>query len=1339
MHVRTFKWLAALCAVVGCVLLISTARAQSLTPRVAVAGQASRAVQHAKRLGSVDAAQTFSLALTLPLRNRTELKGLLRGLYDPADPRFHHFLTSSEFAAEFGPTQADYNSVIDFAKANGLTVTHTYSNRTVLDVAGPASAVEAAFEVSLSRYAAKDGHVFHAPDVAPTVPSDLGGVITAVVGLDDAVVPHPRYVRADPLDFKRSLVGTGPAGGMAPADTRNAYDLTSVSQTGFGQTVGLFEMDGYTESDIQTYATQFNLPSSVSQLTNVLIDGATGTPSGDGGEVEVTLDIDMILTVAPLANIIVYEGPNTSQGDIDLYTTMATDDACQQLSTSWGDTEIDLVGTGIQDSEETEFTQMVAQGQTLFSASGDTGAFAYDYDGDFALNLSVSDPASDNIIDVGGTDLTLNGQGGPYVSETSWNEPFGFIYLGGDGGCGGVSMFWTLPSYQTGVITPPTLGSNTMRNVPDVSLYAAPDPGYDIEINMDGGWGSVGGTSAAAPLWAGFLSLVNEARGFGHGIGFASPAIYQVAQSPNYTTDFHDIADGSNNFYYPAVKGYDLSTGWGSFVGANLLADLTPSAVPGAPTLTAVAGDTMVSLTWPGVNGAAGFEVQRAKSASGPFSAIASTVTNSYVDSNVADGSTYYYEVASVNSMGTGSMSAAVSATPESAPAPTGLVAMSGNNSVTLSWTAAASAKTYNVYRGFVQTGEGAMPYATGITGTSFTDTGLTNGTSYFYTVAAVGNALSVQSAEANAIPIAQPKPAAGTKLNTSSPLANGLMLCAPLNEGTKTVTNLVTGSTATVNTSAGWTWSTGPDGVDLTATGAENPISFVASNAPSQAFTIFVIGDALDGSSFFSQGVSVGGWTATLGATGSAINDADYGTFGISDNFQGEFVHEAMTRSSFSGADDLYMNGTLIGQLGDGDPLVTTSPSSWAIGAAAIPPSANLIGSIEYVLVWNRPLAAAEIAEINANPYGILGAPVVQFTVSASAGTGGTISPSAPQTIAAGGSIPFTATPAPGYTVGVWSVDNVPVQTGGTQYTLSDIESNHTVSVTFTVGTSPGSGSTHVLWTNAGGTLSLWSYSTTSGAYTQNSYGPFGGWTAKAIADGPDGMTRVLWVSTSGAAAIWSVNDATGSYTQNAFGPYKGWSATGLTVGADNTTHVLWTNGAGTASIWNYNTGTGSYNQNTYGPFTTWNANAVADGTDGQTRVLWSNTAGNVSVWSLNNTTGAFTQNAYGPFGGWSATALSVDANSTTHLLWVSTSGNASLWNLNNSSGAYTQNSYGPYASWTPISLADQSDGTTVVLWDNTGGAASIWDVNTSTGAFTQNAYGPATGWTASAVSAYP
>ena len=181
--------------------------------------------------------------------------------------------------------------------------------------------------------------------------------------------------------------------------------------------------------------------------------------------------------------------------------------------------------------------------------------------------------------------------------------------------------------------------------------------------------------------------------------------------------------------------------------------------------------------------------------------------------------------------------------------------------------------------------------------------------------------------------------------------------------------------------------------------------------------------------------------------------------------------------------------------------------------------------------------------------------------------------------------------------------------------------------------------GTTHILWDNTDGRMSLWDYSTASGSETYHIYGPYTGWAAKAVADGgADGRQRVLWDNTDGRMSLWSLDNGAARFTQYTFGPYAGWTAKAVSAGTDNTTRVLWGNTDGRASVWNYDTGGGSFTQKTYGPYAGWSARAIADGADGRQRVLWDNADGRMSLWSLDNNAGALTQQTFGPYAGWTA-----------------------------------------------------------------------------------------------------
>ena len=501
--------------------------------------------------GRLPGAQILNLAIGLKLRNIDALERLLRELDDPSSPNYRHYLTPEQFAEQFGPSEQDYQAVIAFAEANGLNVTARHRSRVVLSVNGRATDIEKTFHIALRTYRhPTEAREFHAPDAEPAL--DLAVAVLNVEGLDNYALPRPMS-RVRKLPSITSNSGSGPGGTYRGGDFRAAY-VPGTTLNGTGQNVGLLQFDGYYSNDIASYVSQAGISTSVI-LTNIPIDGGVGTPGSGNGEV--CLDIEMAIAMAPgLSTIFVYEAPNPSPW-VDLLSRMADDNSARQLSCSWN-------GGSPNATAEQIFKQMAAQGQSFFNATGDSNAFTD----------AISFPCdSTNITQVGGTTLTT-GAGAAYVSETVWN------WGGGTGSGGGISTYYPIPAYQQGINMAASQGSTTMRNVPDVALTAD-----NIWVTSDnGGTGTFGGTSCAAPLWAGFTALVNQqaaANGW-MPVGFLNPILYSIGKSAAYASDFHDITTGDNTWssspsMFYAVTGYDLCTGWGSPRGTNLINELAPN------------------------------------------------------------------------------------------------------------------------------------------------------------------------------------------------------------------------------------------------------------------------------------------------------------------------------------------------------------------------------------------------------------------------------------------------------------------------------------------------------------------------------------------------------------------------------------------------------------------------------------------------------------------------------------------------------------------------------------------------------------------------------------------
>jgi uncharacterized repeat protein (TIGR01451 family) len=533
----------------------------------------TKALKNAVLLHHVEPDTHVRVTFTLPLRNHKELQELIHRIHDPADDQYGKYLTPEEFTERFAPSQEDYDQVIAHAKNLGLTVHNLHRNRTLLNVGGPAHKVESAFDLELHHYSLPNGRKFYAPNRNPKVHSSIAPLISGIVGLHNHAKRRPYHHRKEMSHANAAphMFPSGPGGGFAPNDLAIAYNLTGVSTRGTNQTIALFELADYLDSDINVYTETFGLPKA--KLQRVPVDADEGSVAGMI-DAEVTLDIELAIALAPESQIYVYEGPNTDQGVLDTYNQIATDNLAQQVSTSWGSGE-DTVSAQTLQAEDRIFQQMAAQGQTIYAAAGDSGAYD-DYPSTQSQTLVVDDPASQPFIcGVGGTRLTVDATTGAYQNESVWNDG-----LGNGAGGGGVSTVWPIPAWQADVST---VYSKTNRNVPDVALNADTNTGYAIYYN--GEWQIYGGTSCAAPLWAAFTACVNqELSATGHpALGLANPKLYALAGGSAYASDFHDVITG-NNLFYSAETGYDNASGWGSFNGTNLYTSLTQAA-PSFPVL----------------------------------------------------------------------------------------------------------------------------------------------------------------------------------------------------------------------------------------------------------------------------------------------------------------------------------------------------------------------------------------------------------------------------------------------------------------------------------------------------------------------------------------------------------------------------------------------------------------------------------------------------------------------------------------------------------------------------------------------------------------------------------
>jgi subtilase family serine protease len=503
------------------------------------------AIRDGRDLGPIAPQTPMHLEIALATRDAAALDALIaRGVQ----------VTPGEYAQRFAPTAATVDHVRQALAGAGLTMAWRSGDQ-LAAVDGPASAVDRFFAVDLHHFVAPDGEHFVAPRTAAPVPvpASLQATVTSVIGFDD-------WTR------RRTHAAPAPRG-VSPQDMIAFYDISPLRSAGIdggGLTVVLPEIDSFQTSDLDAYAGKFNLPSFNVEVHR---DARWGSPQGVQNEAN--MDLEIVHSIAPGARLVVYY---SSPKDADVQRMLQALYSEQGgphtiVSSSIGTCETpDLRPVAVQENAISRAA--AARGTSIFVASGDRGAYDCLPFGDAGTLATDLDGGLPTITSVGGTTAFL-GANGSWANETAWGEP-----VEQWGGNGGLSIFWSRPSWQTGPGVDNQY-SNGMRQTPDVSANANGQSGW--EVISGGTEHRIGGTSSAAPLWAAITALLDQTlTKAGHQtLGFANPALYWMAQhaSSPPAPAFHDITEGTN-LYYPATRGWDFATGLGSPDAGALAVDV---------------------------------------------------------------------------------------------------------------------------------------------------------------------------------------------------------------------------------------------------------------------------------------------------------------------------------------------------------------------------------------------------------------------------------------------------------------------------------------------------------------------------------------------------------------------------------------------------------------------------------------------------------------------------------------------------------------------------------------------------------------------------------------------
>jgi hypothetical protein len=578
----------------------------------AVKGGLAAALEH------YDSNQMLRLTLGLQPPHVAEERQFLQNLQTPGKAQFHQFLSAEEWTKRFDPSIEDEQAVIDWATAQGLTVTRRFPNRLIVDVAAPVATIERALNITINSYQI-GSKTYFSNDRDPEIPSNLTNILHSIGGLDNVEVAHPANKNAKEPAFPDYAPGPAvsrgtPSGGDGdgsklpqslrarrnganpnyttgpiydPQDMYStaAYSVAALSNLGHccnptgnpsvtppDSSIAIATAGAQQGSDFTGWHDTY--PYLAWHYEFINIDGTPTCCDGEG-----TMDFEWSTAMANsfgseanTAMVYMYDGVNSGFGTFnDIYNSMLTDGYARNFSTSWGWVDATL-GGGNMDTADAIFSSMVGQGWSLTAASGDGGASYSCSDFD-----SVSFPASDpNVVAAGGVTLSLSGGPPPsFISAVAWSGGPDGCSTNDGGSTGGLSSYWAEPSYQSEYF------SLSARGVPDIALnsdwYYTPQALY-----FEGSLGGNGGTSIVAPETVGFfaqenaylLSLGNICSGGSCApMGAVNPYLYEAAHAGALTNPFYDITSGCNDNNITSMYGlgyYCAGTGWDAVTGLGM-------------------------------------------------------------------------------------------------------------------------------------------------------------------------------------------------------------------------------------------------------------------------------------------------------------------------------------------------------------------------------------------------------------------------------------------------------------------------------------------------------------------------------------------------------------------------------------------------------------------------------------------------------------------------------------------------------------------------------------------------------------------------------------------------
>ena len=549
--------------------------------RVVLSGQRHPLAKPEYMIGQLPPEQPME-KMVLVLRPDAAQEGaldeLIRAQQDPDSPHYHRWLTPEVFGERFGVSQNDLAQATHWLEMQGMKVDEIPSSRRSIVFSGSAGQVETAFHTQMRKYSV-NGQIHFANATGPEIPQALAEVVEGVVSLHDfrsapAHTTVPAYTLANGVNF------------LMPGDWQTIYDVTPLYSQGLdgsGQSIAVVGRTDIALTDVETFRTNAGLPANDPQ--KIFVNGVNPGMPDCVDESESALDVEWAGAIAKNATIkFVSAASGATDGVVLAAQYAVTNNVAPIVTVSYLHCENSLSDGG-QSLWGALWSEAASQGQSIFVASGDSGAAGCDLASATtatqgkAVNAICSSP---NSTCVGGTEFNdiynpgvywtaTNGAGQAsalsYIPELAWNETgWSGTILTASGG--GVSTVYPKPGWQFG----PGVPTGSMRNVPDIAATSAIHDAYVIQIQGKPFY--IAGTSASAPSLASVMALVLQNAGAPW--GNVNPSLYILAsqQSGGGPAVFHDITSGNNGVPgvtgYSAGPGYDMVTGLGS-VDALLL------------------------------------------------------------------------------------------------------------------------------------------------------------------------------------------------------------------------------------------------------------------------------------------------------------------------------------------------------------------------------------------------------------------------------------------------------------------------------------------------------------------------------------------------------------------------------------------------------------------------------------------------------------------------------------------------------------------------------------------------------------------------------------------------